>query len=95
MHRQGAQLRKPSEPPGIRPDADYGGGTGGAGTERKFTHARPQCFRPARRGWCARTCPVRAMLAFNYDVSFGWPLYKPAGLRSQQPAVMAQVGGEF
>ncbi|AXW61576.1 peptide ABC transporter permease [Ralstonia solanacearum] len=39
--------------------------------------------------------PSRSMLAFNYDVSFGWPLYKPVGLRTQQPAVMAQVGVEF
>lgn len=39
--------------------------------------------------------PSGPMLAFNYDVSFGWPLYKPAGFRSQQPAVMAQVGMEF
>ena len=39
--------------------------------------------------------PSGPYMAFNYDVSFGWPLYKPAGFRSQQPAVMAQVGVEF
>ncbi|MGA4222308.1 ShlB/FhaC/HecB family hemolysin secretion/activation protein [Ralstonia nicotianae] len=39
--------------------------------------------------------PSGPYMAFNYDVSFGWPLYKPAGLRTQQPAVMAQVGVEF
>ncbi|MGD7247684.1 ShlB/FhaC/HecB family hemolysin secretion/activation protein, partial [Ralstonia pseudosolanacearum] len=31
----------------------------------------------------------------NYDLSFGWPLSKPAGLRTERPAVMAQVGVEF
>ncbi|WP_247315487.1 ShlB/FhaC/HecB family hemolysin secretion/activation protein [Ralstonia pseudosolanacearum] len=31
----------------------------------------------------------------NYDLSFGWPLSKPAGFRSERPAVMAQVGVEF
>nr|CUV37660.1 protein of unknown function [Ralstonia solanacearum]CUV64276.1 protein of unknown function [Ralstonia solanacearum] len=39
--------------------------------------------------------PSGPYMAFNYDLSFGWPLYKPAGLRTQQPAVMAQVGVEF
>jgi hemolysin activation/secretion protein len=39
--------------------------------------------------------PSGLMLAFNYDVSFGWPLYRPAGMRTQQLAVMAQVGVEF
>lgn len=39
--------------------------------------------------------PSGSFMAFNYDLSFGWPLYKPAGLRTQQPAVMAQVGVEF
>ncbi|WP_197346011.1 ShlB/FhaC/HecB family hemolysin secretion/activation protein [Ralstonia pseudosolanacearum] len=31
----------------------------------------------------------------NYDLSFGWPLSKPAGFRTERPAVMAQVGVEF
>ncbi|MFC0129173.1 ShlB/FhaC/HecB family hemolysin secretion/activation protein [Ralstonia solanacearum] len=33
--------------------------------------------------------------AVNYDLSFGWPLSKPAGFRTERPAVMAQVGVEF
>ena len=39
--------------------------------------------------------PSGPYMAFNYDLSFGWPLSKPAGFRSQTPAVMAQVGVEF
>ncbi|MCD9228798.1 ShlB/FhaC/HecB family hemolysin secretion/activation protein, partial [Ralstonia pseudosolanacearum] len=39
--------------------------------------------------------PSGRYAAVNYDLSFGWPLSKPAGLRTERPAVMAQVGVEF
>ena len=39
--------------------------------------------------------PSGPYVAFNYDLSFGWPLSKPEGFRSERPAVMAQVGMEF
>ncbi|MCK4164949.1 ShlB/FhaC/HecB family hemolysin secretion/activation protein [Ralstonia pseudosolanacearum] len=39
--------------------------------------------------------PSGRYAAVNYDLSFGWPLSKPAGFRAERPAVMAQVGVEF
>ncbi|MHA6893533.1 ShlB/FhaC/HecB family hemolysin secretion/activation protein [Ralstonia pseudosolanacearum] len=39
--------------------------------------------------------PSGRYAAVNYDLSFGWPLSKPAGFRTERPAVMAQVGVEF
>jgi len=39
--------------------------------------------------------PSGPYIAFNYDLSFGWPLIKPEGFRTERPAVMAQVGVEF
>ncbi|MHA6896896.1 ShlB/FhaC/HecB family hemolysin secretion/activation protein [Ralstonia pseudosolanacearum] len=39
--------------------------------------------------------PSGRYAAVNYDLSFGWPLSKPEGFRTERPAVMAQVGVEF
>nr|OAI72094.1 hypothetical protein RSP597_14715 [Ralstonia solanacearum] len=39
--------------------------------------------------------PSGRYAAVNYDLSFGWPLSKPSGFRTERPAVMAQVGVEF
>ncbi|AXW40043.1 ShlB/FhaC/HecB family hemolysin secretion/activation protein [Ralstonia solanacearum] len=39
--------------------------------------------------------PSGRYAAVNYDLSLGWPLSKPAGFRTERPAVMAQVDVEF
>ncbi|WP_247362145.1 ShlB/FhaC/HecB family hemolysin secretion/activation protein [Ralstonia pseudosolanacearum] len=39
--------------------------------------------------------PSGRYAAVSYDLSFGWPLSKPEGFRTERPAVMAQVGVEF
>ncbi len=39
--------------------------------------------------------PSGPYMEFNYDVSFGLPLYKAAGFHTQSPAVIVQISVEF